>query len=149
MRVCMRVFSTFMSWSNKNKSCIRIDKRGFEWQFSQLSCPGEITRTRVGYESWQARVGMSVFSTLVLWSNEDKSCTLVESTNESFCESCLTLNDRKSWWEFVGSRLELTYMSWLYDNKIVWELMKIDKPEFSWQFSQLSCPGQMRTRFAW
>ena len=25
--VCMRVFSTLMSWSNENKSCMRVEKR--------------------------------------------------------------------------------------------------------------------------
>ena len=28
-RVCMRVFSTFMSWSNEDKSCMRVEKREF------------------------------------------------------------------------------------------------------------------------
>ena len=48
-RVCMRVSSTFMSWSNENKSCMRVDKREFAWEFHQLSCPGQ-TRTRVAWE---------------------------------------------------------------------------------------------------
>ena len=48
----MRVFSisTLMSWSNENKSCIRVD------------------------ESLQVRVCMRVFSTLMSCSNENKSC---------------------------------------------------------------------------
>ena len=29
VRVCMGVFSTLMSWSNENKSCMRVDKREF------------------------------------------------------------------------------------------------------------------------
>ena len=28
-RVCMRVFSTLMSWSNESKSCMRVDRREF------------------------------------------------------------------------------------------------------------------------
>ena len=48
-RVCIRVFSTLMSWSNENKSYMRVDKREFVWEFSQLSCPGK-TRTRVTWE---------------------------------------------------------------------------------------------------
>ena len=79
MRVCLRGSSTLMSWSNENKSCMRVDKRGeFAWEFRQLSCPGQ-TRTRVAWElaseslheSWQARVCMRVSSTLMSWSNEN------------------------------------------------------------------------------
>ena len=79
----MRVSSTLMSWSNENKSCMRVDKR-------------ELTS-----ESWQARVYMRVSSTLISWSNENKSC------------------------------------------------MSVDKREFTWEFHQLSCPSQTRTRVAW
>jgi hypothetical protein len=42
-------FSTFMSRSNENKSCMRVEKREFAREFSQLSCPGQ-TRTRVARE---------------------------------------------------------------------------------------------------
>jgi hypothetical protein len=50
MRVCMRVFSTFMAWSNDNKSCMRVEKGEFAWEFSQLLyCPGQWT-TRVACE---------------------------------------------------------------------------------------------------
>ena len=42
----MRAFSTLMLWSNKNKSCMRVDKREFVLEFSQLLYPGQ-TRTRV------------------------------------------------------------------------------------------------------
>ena len=49
-RVCMKVFSTLMSWSNKNKICMRVDdKREFVSKFSQLSCSSQ-TRTRVARE---------------------------------------------------------------------------------------------------
>ena len=41
----MRVFSTLMSWSNENKSCMRVEKREFVQEFSQLLCLGQmITR---------------------------------------------------------------------------------------------------------
>ena len=30
-----------------------------------------------------------------------------------------------------------------------WELMKVGMREFAWDFSQLSCPSQTRTRVAW
>ena len=52
----MRVFSTLMSWSNENKSCMRVD------------------------ESREARVCMRVFSTLMSWSNENKSCMRVDES---------------------------------------------------------------------
>jgi hypothetical protein len=48
-RVYIRVFSTLMPWSNENKSCLRVEKREFASEFSQLSCPGQ-TRTRVAWE---------------------------------------------------------------------------------------------------
>jgi hypothetical protein len=72
-RVCMRVFSspsqtrTRVAWElrselmhesflnshapvkRENKSCVRVEKREFAWEFSQLSCPGQ-TRTRVAWE---------------------------------------------------------------------------------------------------
>jgi hypothetical protein len=53
-RVCIRVFSTLMPRSNKNKSCMRVD------------------------ESWEARVSMRVISTFVPRSNENKSCMRVD-----------------------------------------------------------------------
>jgi hypothetical protein len=97
-----------MPWSNKDKSCMRVEKREFAWEFSQLYCPGQ-TRTRVAWElrseslheSWEARVCMRVFSTLLPRSNENKS------------------------------------------------FVRVDKREFASEFSQFSCPGQMRTRVAW
>ena len=44
----MRVFSTLVSRSIENKSCMRVsvDKREFASEISQLSCPGQ-TRRRV------------------------------------------------------------------------------------------------------
>ena len=52
-RVFMRVFSTPMSWSNENNSCMRVNKSLEAREFSQLSYPNQ-TRTRV------ARVFMRV-----------------------------------------------------------------------------------------
>jgi hypothetical protein len=110
-RVYMRVFSTFIAWSNENKSCMRVDKREFAWEFSQLSLLDQ-TRTRVAWElrseslhesflnfhclikreqelheSWEARVYMRVFSTFIAWSNENKSCMRVDK-REFTCEFC-------------------------------------------------------------
>ena len=44
-RVYIRVFSTFIDWPNENKSCMRVDKREFTWEFCQLSLLDQ-TRTR-------------------------------------------------------------------------------------------------------
>jgi hypothetical protein len=124
-RVYMRVFSTFIAWSNENKSCMRVEKREFTWEFSQLSLLDQ-TRTRGAWEltseslhesflnfyclikreqelheSWHARVYMRVFSTSIAWSNENKGC------------------------------------------------MRVDKREFTWEFSQHSLLDQTRTRVAW
>ena len=113
----MRVPSTFIAWSNENKSCMRVDKREFTWEFHQLSLLDE-TRTRVAWElttseslherfinihclikrkqelheSWQARVYwherlqarvyMKDSSTFLAWSNENKSCMIVDYKRE-------------------------------------------------------------------
>ena len=100
------VFPTLISWSNENKSCMRVD------------------------ESWQARVCSRVFPTVISWSNENKCCTRVD----------------ESWQERVCMRVFSTLMSWSNENK---SCMRVDKREFVWEFSQLSCPGQTRTRVAW
>jgi hypothetical protein len=156
----MRVFSTLMPRSNENKSCMRVKKREFvweflnshalvsprtrvawelrskslhelmrvkkqefAWEFSQLSCPGQ-TRTRVAWElrseslhesflnshapvkreqelheSWEARVCMRVFSTLMPWSVREQE--LHESWEARVCmrvvelrsESCMRVDE--------------------------------------------------------
>jgi hypothetical protein len=48
-RVYMRVSSTFIAWSNENKSCMRVDKGEFTWEFPQHSLLDQ-TRTRVAWE---------------------------------------------------------------------------------------------------
>jgi hypothetical protein len=116
---------------------MRVEKREFAWEFSQLSCPGQ-TRTRVAWElaseslhesflnshapvkweqelheSWEARVCMRVFSTLVPRSNENKS-----------------------WWELViGITSQTSKNSSKFEPALIWrESMKVG--------------GQMRTGFA-
>jgi hypothetical protein len=98
--------------SNENKSCTRVDAA----------------------ESWEARVAMRVFSTLVSRSNENKSCMrVVESwaRSQSLHES------------FLNSHAPVKREQELHENW--WEV----KSENAWEFSQLSCPGQTRTRVAW
>ena len=57
-RIYIRVFSTFIVWSDKNKSCMRVDKREFTWEFLNFHCL--IKREQELHESWQARVYMRV-----------------------------------------------------------------------------------------
>ena len=99
-RVCVRVSSTLVSWSNESKSCMRVDKREFS---------------------------LRVSSTLVSWSNESKSCMRVDKREFSL-------------------RVSSTLVSWSNDNK---SCMRVDKREFTWEFHQLSYPGQTRARVAW
>ena len=58
-RVCMRVFSTLVSWSNENKSCMRVDE-------------SRLTRVCTGF-----------FSTLMSWSTKNKSHTKVDKSREA------------------------------------------------------------------
>ena len=90
-RVCMRVFSTFLSSSNENKSCMRVD------------------------ESWQARVYMRVLSTFLSSSNENKSCMRAdESWQARVCMRIVLLylsqtrTGVENWWR-------LTRYYWLID----------------------------------
>ena len=68
LEFCMRVFSTLVSWSNENQSCMIVDKREFACEFSQHFYPRQ-TRARVACmrldESSQATVCMRVFTTLL------------------------------------------------------------------------------------
>jgi hypothetical protein len=121
-----------MPWSNENKSCMRVD------------------------ESWEAKVAwelMRVKKQEFAWEFSQLSCpgqtrTRVEweLRSESLYESFSTLMPwsvreqelHESWWELM--RVEKQELH---------ELMRVKKQEFAWEFSQLSCPGQTRTRVAW
>ena len=76
-RVCMRVSSTLMSWSNENKSCTRVDKREFAWEFHQPSCPDQ-TRTRVACELTNESLHESFINSHdKLRPHKNKNCTSV------------------------------------------------------------------------
>jgi hypothetical protein len=180
-----------MPWSNENKSCMRVEKREFTSEFSQFSSPGQ-TRTRVAWElrseslkhqsflnshalvkreqelheSWEARVYIRVFSTLMPWSNENKSCMRVgkrefasefsqlscpgqtwtrvawelrsESLHQSFLNShALAKREQElheSWEERVYIRIFSILKSWSNENK---SCMRVEKREFASEFSQL------------
>ena len=86
-RVYMRVSSTLVSWSNENKSCMRVDKREFTWEFHQLSCPGQ-TRTRVAWELTSESLHESFINSRVLVKREQE---LHESWQARVSSNCLTL----------------------------------------------------------
>jgi hypothetical protein len=169
-RVCMRVFSTLMPRSNVNKSCMRVEKREFAWGFSQLSCPGQarsrvtwelrseslhesflnshgpVKREQELHESWEARVCMRVFSTLMPRSNENKSCTRVEKREfawEFSQLSCPGQTRTRVTWELRSESLRDCFLN---SHAPVKRCMRVEKREFAWEFSQLSWPGQTRTR---
>ena len=122
----MRVSSTLVSWSNENKSCMRVDKREFAWEFHQLLCSGQ-TRTRVAweltseslYESFHQLSCPGQMRTRVAW--ELTSESLYESFHELSCPGQMR-------------------------TRVAWELKSESLYE---SFHELSCPGQMRTRVAW
>jgi hypothetical protein len=107
---------------------MRIGKREFASEFSQLSWPGQ-TRTRV---AWELR-------------------------SESLHENFLNSHDRvkreqelhESWEASVRIRVFSTLMPRSKRTRVAWELIRVVKREFASEFSQLSWPGQMRTRVAW
>ena len=108
---------------------MRVEKREFVWEFSQLSRPGQ-TRKEL-HESWEARVCVRVFSTLMSWSNKNKSGTRIdESWQERVCMrvsqlSCL--GQARTWvaQELIELKSESLYESFLNSH---------------------ACPGQMRMR---
>jgi predicted transcriptional regulator len=124
-RVYMRVFSTFIAWLNENKSCMRVEEREFTWEFSQLPLLDQ-TRTRV---AWELRS---------------------ESLHESFLNlHCLIKREQElheSWQASVYMRVFSTFIAWSNENK---SCMRVEKREFTWEFSQLSLLDQTRTRVAW
>ena len=119
-----------------------IEKREFAWEFSQLSCPGQ---TRMRVESWEAKVCMRVFSTIMSWSNEDESWW--ELRSESLYENFLNYHVLvKRGWELRSESLHENFLNYYALVKRGWELMRVEKRKFVWEFSQLSCPGQTRMR---
>jgi hypothetical protein len=76
---------------------------------------------------------MRVFSTLMPRSNENKSCTRVD----------------ESWEARVCMRVFSTLIPRSNENKSCMRVDESWEATFAWKFSQLSCPGQTRTRVAW
>ena len=61
---------------------MRVEKREFAWDFSQLSCLGR-TQVRTTWEL-KARICMVIFSSFVSWPNENNSCTRVHESCQEF-----------------------------------------------------------------
>ena len=129
--VSVRVFSTLMSWSNENKSCVLIslEKREFIWEFCQLmsvlrseslyeslvnSCPGQ-TRTRVAWELM--RVEKREFA----WEFGH------ESLHENFLNSCPCSNENKSCMKTnsLSQAQDRRRWPWTYWNFEAWEAFNI------------------------
>jgi hypothetical protein len=81
-----------------------------------------------------------------------------ESLHESFLNShALVKREQElheSWWELRSESFFVWEFSQLScpgqtRTRVAWELMRVEKREFAREFSQLSCPGQTRTRVAW
>ena len=100
------------SW--KNKSCMRVDKREFTWEFHQLSCPGQ-TRTKVVCELTSESLHESFINCHILVKRE-------KELHES-CQACVCM------------RVSSTLMSWSDENK---SCMRVHKREFTWEFHQAS-----------
>ena len=73
-----------------------------------------------------------------------------ESLHQRFINSHVVVKREQelheSWQTRVYMGVSSTLMSWSNENK---RCMRVDKREFTWEFHQLSCPGQTRTRVAW
>jgi hypothetical protein len=161
-RVYKRVFSTFIAWSNENKSCMRVEKREFTWEFSQLSLLDQ-TRTRVAWELRSESSHESFLNFHCLIKQEKKCCMRVEKreftwefsqyslldqtrtrvawelTSESFLNvHCLIKREQElheSWQARVYMRVFSTFIAWSNENK---SCMRVEKREFTWEFSQHS-----------
>jgi hypothetical protein len=90
-RVCMKVFTTLVPRSNENKSCMRVEKWEFVWEFSQLSCPGQ-KRTRVAWELM--RVEKREFA----WEFSQLSCPGQKRTRVAW--ELMKVEKREFAWEF-------------------------------------------------
>ena len=161
-RVCMRVFSTVMSWSNENKSCLRVDKGAFVWDFSELSCPGHLTSQKFLFEFnfmydqlsliaawWYGKKARLVFTEILVKNTRNKKvwtfpCFQWLSLFESDCQikrqlqpNSGTSKPHKSGWLF-----EIFFViSWSNKNKsymrvdVIWQervCMRVFSTVMSW-----------------
>jgi hypothetical protein len=103
------------------------------------------------------------FSDIFSFSNRN------ESSDESWEASCMRVfstlmshtpvKRREQELHGVVMRVEKREFVWKFSQlscpgqtrtRVAWELMmRVEKREFAWEFSQLSCPSQRKTRVAW
>ena len=82
-RVCIRVFSALMSREVKREQEFSWELRSESLHDSFLSSHAPVKREQELHESWEARVCMRVFPTLMPRSNENKSCMRVDASWEA------------------------------------------------------------------
>ena len=158
----------------RDRSCMRVDE-SLQAKFCErvlLNSCALVKREQELQESWQARVFMRVFSILICPSQSYQELheSWSELTNESLYESFLNfyvlVKREKEHPRVRASQLRgMTYLPWwdltsksLYESfselscpgqtrtKVEWELMKVDKQVFVWEFTQLLCPSQTKAR---
>jgi hypothetical protein len=164
--LCLHSYLLIPKLSNENKSRMRVEKREFAWEFSQLSSHDHANENKLSCmrvnESWEARVRLSVFSTLVPRSNENKSCmgvekwawefhqlkreqelvvvwelrseSLHESLLNSIKASCMRVDES---WEARVCMHACMHERFLNSFKREQELHE-KRVEFAWEFAQLS-----------
>jgi hypothetical protein len=117
--VMMRVL-TLMVWSNENKSCMRVEKREFAREFSQLSCRGQ-TRTRVAWELRSESLHESFLNSHGLVKQEQELHeSWWELRSESLHESFLNYHApvkqeqelHESWWELRSESLHESFLNY-------------------------------------
>jgi hypothetical protein len=157
----MRVEKQEFAWEFSQLSCLgktrtrvawelmRVEKQEFAWGFSQLSCLGQTLKNKSCMrvdESWEARVCMRVFSTLVSRSNTEeqelheswwelRSKSLHESFHNSRASVKREQELHESWWELRSESLHESFLnsrvsdrdSWSNKNK---SCMRVDE---SWE----------------
>jgi hypothetical protein len=152
--LCLHSYLLIPKLSNENKSRMRVEKREFAWEFSQLSSHDHANENKLSCmrvnESWEARVRLSVFSTLVPRSNENKSCMGVEKWAWEF-HQLKREQELVVVWELRSESLHESLL-----NSIKASCMRVDESwearvcmhacMHAWEFSQLI---QTRTRVAW
>ena len=144
-RVVWRLTGIHRREQNQKNSYIKVDKREFVWDFSQLSRPAqkndscmtvkkrEYIGTTVAWELMRVdKRGFVSELSQILCPGQTRTRVAWKSTSERLYES------------FLNSHILVKREQDLDEN---W--LRVDKREFVWEFSQLSYPGQTRTRSRW
>jgi hypothetical protein len=126
LRVYMRVFSTFIAWSNENKSCMRVEKREFTWEFSQHSLLDK-TRTRVAWELRGESLHESFLNIHCLIKQEQELHERREFTWEFSEHSLLDQTRTRVAWELTSESLHESFLNFhclikREQLRVAWEL---------------------------